>query len=73
MAFSILVVDDNADILANVSDYLTMRGWSVESCTTSADAWERLSARQIDLLVLDVGLPGMDGVSLCRRIRISNK
>lgn len=73
MAFRILVVDDNADILANVSDYLSMRGWSVESCTTSATAWERLSECQIDLLVLDIGLPGMDGVSLCRRIRIDNK
>ena len=73
MPFRVLVVDDNADILANVSEYLTMKGLSVESCTNSAQAWERLGTRQIDLMVLDIGLPGMDGISLCRRIRLDDK
>ena len=73
MSVTILVVDDNPDILSNVRDFLEIKGWRVETATTAADAWERLSREGIDLLILDIGLPGMDGMTLCRRIRIAEK
>ena len=73
MSVTILVVDDNPDILSNVRDFLEIKGWRVETATTAADAWERLSREGIDLLILDIGLPGMDGMTLCRRIRINDK
>ena len=73
MSIKILVVDDNSDILANVAEYLEMKGWIVECSLTSADAWERVHRNDIDLMVLDVGLPGMDGMTLCRRLRSEGK
>lgn len=73
MSVTILVVDDNPDILSNVRDFLEIKGWRVETAMTAADAWERLSREGIDLLILDIGLPGMDGMTLCRRIRINDK
>ena len=73
MSVTILVVDDNPDILANVRDFLELKGWRVETATTAADAWERLAREAVDLLILDIGLPGMDGMTLCRRIRIADK
>lgn len=73
MSVKILVVDDNSDILANVSDYLEMKGWVAECSQTSADAWERVHRNDIDLMILDVGLPGMDGLTLCRRLRAEGK
>ena len=73
MTIKILVVDDNSDILANVAEYLEMKGWIVECSLTSADAWERVHRSDIDLMILDVGLPGMDGMTLCRRLRSEGK
>lgn len=73
MSIKILVVDDNSDILANVAEYLEMKGWIVECSLTSADAWERVHRSDIDLMILDVGLPGMDGMTLCRRLRSEGK
>ncbi len=73
MSIKILVVDDNADILANVAEYLEMKGWAVECSLTSADAWERVHRVHIDLMILDIGLPGMDGLTLCRRLRAEGK
>lgn len=72
MGFRVLVVEDSVDILSNVVEYLSTKGWSVEGTCSSADAWERLQAGGIDLLVLDIGLPGMDGLTLCRRIRLAD-
>ena len=73
MSIKILVVDDNSDILANVAEYLEMKGWVVERSLTSADAWERVHRNNIDLMILDIGLPGMDGITLCKRLRTEGK
>ena len=73
MSVKILVVDDNSDILANVAEYLEMKGWTVECSLTSPDAWERVHRNDVDLMILDVGLPGMDGITLCRKLRTEGK
>ncbi len=64
----IIIVDDDAGIRAAVSDYLGENGYGVE---TAADAreLERLLAREpAALVVLDVMLPGEDGLAICRRL-----
>ena len=72
MSIRILVVDDNPDILANVKDFLTFHdGWIAETCHTGCDAIERLNPAQYDLLILDVGLPDIDGLTITRRLRES--
>ena len=67
--FPLLVVDDNLDIVANVRDYLMMRGFKVETALNGVDALERLKSGTFSICVLDIGLPGMDGVSVCQEIR----
>ena len=62
----ILVVDDVEDIRINLSEYLTLKGYEVETASTSAEADEKLRENPPDLVLLDVGLPGRDGMALCR-------
>lgn len=70
MSIRILVVDDNPDILANVKDFLSFHdGWIAETCLTGHAALERLQQFQYDLVILDVGLPDIDGLSITRRLR----
>lgn len=65
----IAVVEDDREIRAMVSDLLKREGFIVLSCGTTAE-FDQLHARQrIDLAILDVMLPGEDGLSLCRRLR----
>ena len=72
MSARILVVDDNLDILANVRDYLSLRpGWSVETSPTGGDALARLGASLFDLLILDIGLPDTDGITVTKTLRES--
>ena len=65
----ILIVDDDREIRNLLADYLEKQGLR---CTTAADGREMKSAldhHQIDLIVLDVMMPGEDGLSLCRNLR----
>ena len=55
MSIRILVVDDNVDIINNVREYLSLKGWTIEWCTTGPDALRRLQADPFDLLILDLG------------------
>jgi two-component system, OmpR family, response regulator MprA len=67
--FSVLVVDDDAPIRRMLSRTLAAEGYEVE---TAADGGEALAAveRSVpDLLVLDVAMPGVDGLDVCRRVR----
>jgi two-component system phosphate regulon response regulator OmpR len=71
-AKKILMVDDDARIRELLQRYLTEQGFSVK---TVADAKEMdiiLSADSFDLLVLDLMLPGEDGLAICRRLRANN-
>ncbi|MDV2857535.1 response regulator transcription factor [Oceanimonas sp. CAM02] len=65
----ILVVEDNPDILVNIVDYLSLKGCVVDALHNGAAAEALLAREEYDLLVLDLGLPGLDGVELCRRLR----
>ncbi len=66
---NILVVDDDPEILRMVSTYLTDEGYGVETAGNGAGMGEVLKARAVDLVILDLGLPGQDGLELARALR----
>lgn len=65
----ILVVDDDPTVAEVVAGYLDRAGFHVERAGDGADALARAAARRPDLVVLDLMLPGMDGLEVCRRLR----
>ena len=65
----VLVVDDDATVAEVVARYLDREGFSVESVGDGARALERAAADVPDLVVLDLMLPGVDGLEVCRRLR----
>lgn len=65
----ILLVEDNRDILANLADYLELKGYRVDCAQDGLAGLNLAVSGHYDLIVLDVMLPGLDGYSLCRRLR----
>ena len=65
----ILVVDDEAPIRELVRGYLEREGFEVEAATDGLAAVDAARASAPDVIVLDVMLPGLDGIEVCRRIR----
>jgi DNA-binding response OmpR family regulator len=65
----ILVVDDEAPILELVRGYLEREGFAVETVTDGPSAVGAVRASVPDVVVLDVMLPGLDGIEVCRQIR----
>lgn len=65
----ILVIEDNRDILANVLDYLQLKGYGVDCAQDGLSGLHLAASEHYDLIVLDVMLPGIDGYQLCRRLR----
>ena len=69
MTQKILVVDDEEHIVELARLYLSREGFQVESLGDGAQAMARFAAVKPDLVVLDVMLPGTDGLTICREIR----
>jgi two-component system nitrogen regulation response regulator NtrX len=69
MAQSILIVDDEAGIRDSLSSILTEEGYAVESVGSGEECLARLAKQQIDLVLLDVWLPKMDGIETLERMR----
>ena len=65
----ILLVDDDRGIQRTVAPLLSSRGFDVEVAGSGAEALKAVSARPPDLVLLDLMLPDIDGIDLCRRIR----
>ncbi len=65
----ILVVEDNAGIAAGLQANLEQRRYAVDVCTTVAEAWHALEMERFDAVLLDLGLPDGDGISLLTRLR----
>ncbi|HLY28404.1 MAG TPA: response regulator transcription factor [Aggregatilineales bacterium] len=72
MAF-ILAVDDEADLLGTLSRVLGHEGYEVALAQSAEDAWFKIVNRRPDLVILDVMMPGMDGLALCRRLRADTR
>lgn len=65
----ILLVEDDLDMADNIGDYLDRRGWRVHHAANGALALHLIMENQFAAIVLDRGLPGIDGLELCRRLR----
>jgi DNA-binding response OmpR family regulator len=68
-ALRAMVVDDEPDLADLVASYLKRDGFDVTVVGDGAEAVETARAVDPDVLVLDLGLPGLDGVEVCRRVR----
>jgi two-component system KDP operon response regulator KdpE len=71
MAARILVVDDEPNIIGTVAPLLRARGYEVFSAMTGGAALDAVARDKPDLIVLDLSLPDIDGVEVCRRVRES--
>lgn len=65
----ILVVDDEPNILATLAPLLRTRGYEVSTAMNGRGALEAVERENPDLIVLDLGLPDMDGAEVCRLVR----
>lgn len=65
----IAIADDEARIRENLTYALEREGYRVSVYSNGREAWESLSRERPDLLILDIMMPRMDGLDLCRRIR----
>src|SRR5689334_1613873 len=65
----ILIIDDEPNILGTVAPLLRSRGYEVFSAMSGRAGLQGVDRDKPDLIVLDLGLPDMDGVEVCRRIR----
>ncbi len=65
----VLVIDDDASLRALLTEYLENRGFSVVTAPDGPSGLARLRAGGVDLVVLDIMMPGMDGFEVCRAIR----
>ena len=68
-AQTVLVVEDEASIASFVSLYLKNAGYTVRTAATGTDALAQAGTGDVDLVVLDLMLPDIDGIEVCRRLR----
>jgi len=66
---SVLVVEDESSIASFVALYLKNAGYAVRTAATGGEALSAVAAEQPDLVVLDLMLPDIDGIEVCKRIR----
>ena len=69
MSIHILVVDDEKELADVIALYLRNDGYTVHTCYTGAEALDCIAQTNLDLAILDVMLPDMDGFQICRKIR----
>lgn len=65
----VLVVDDDPRLLQIIEMYLRLEGYDVTTAENGEEALVRLTQQSIALVILDIMMPGMDGVEACRQIR----
>jgi two-component system OmpR family response regulator len=69
MAEHILIVDDDREIRELLANYLNRNGFTASSAANGRQMWAALEEGPVDLIVLDVMMPGEDGLQLCRDLR----
>jgi DNA-binding response OmpR family regulator len=69
MSQQLLLIEDDARLAAMVAEYLRGAGYAVTHCANGASGLAAVHAQPPDLVVLDLMLPDMDGLEVCRRIR----
>ncbi|MDY0187674.1 MAG: response regulator [Syntrophus sp. (in: bacteria)] len=69
----ILLVDDEVEILSMLQEALSMRDYTVITAENAEKALEVLARESVMVMFLDLNLPGMSGIDLCRKIRKDNQ
>ncbi|MGL6290384.1 MAG: response regulator transcription factor [Silanimonas sp.] len=69
MSLRILTVEDQADVAANIWDYFHARGHVVDHAPDGESGLRRAMSESFDVIILDLGLPRLDGLKLCRALR----
>ncbi|HMH72162.1 MAG TPA: response regulator, partial [Bradyrhizobium sp.] len=69
---TILIVEDDAEISRLVRDFLVHEGYDVETAEDAKTMDTVLQRLRPDLIILDLMLPGEDGLAICRRLRVSD-
>jgi DNA-binding response OmpR family regulator len=69
----ILIIDDEANITELAKLYLAREGFTIESAKTGRDGLSKFTAYNPDLIILDIMLPDIDGLEVCRQIRAKSK
>jgi len=69
----ILIVDDNPVNLKLATDVLEMEGYAVEKAVDAEQAQEMLKSATPDLILMDIALPGMDGLTLTRKLKADER
>ncbi|MHA6529324.1 response regulator [Paenibacillus sp. BAC0078] len=67
--YSILIIDDEQEIVELIEIYLVNEGYRVFTAFNGTEGLDILNHQKIDLVVLDIMMPGIDGMETCRRIR----
>ena len=65
----ILLVEDDIPLATSISEYLTNEGFDISIESNGLNAIDKISLIQPDLVILDIMLPGKDGISICREVR----
>ena len=69
----ILIVEDEIDLCDTIAEGLQINGYAVDTCYHGDVAYELISTETYDLVVLDLNLPGMDGIDILSEVRKTNK
>ena len=67
--FRVLIVDDEEELVLTLAERLTIRGFQVETATTGEDALRRVADNGFNVAVLDVKMPGIDGLELTTEMK----
>ncbi|WP_461538360.1 response regulator transcription factor [Spongorhabdus nitratireducens] len=65
----ILLVEDNADITASIADYLELQGYCCDFAYDGLSGLNLATRNEYDLFILDISMPGMNGLELCQTLR----
>ncbi len=69
----ILIVDDEEDVLELVQYNLAKNSYSIETAATGEEALAKAKAQRPDLIILDLMLPGIDGLGVCKALKKDSK
>ena len=73
MAEKILVVDDERDVRGLLSDFLTEEGYRVILATNGAEAIGFAELENPEVILLDINMPGIDGIEVCKKLKAQEK